>query len=586
MSHVPHIAHRTSTPDDDFVAWPMVDTLYDYTKVLSDDRPIAEVPAELRGRRVAIVGAGAAGISAAYELFRAGLDPDVYEATDRIGGRTDSRLFEGAGRSGPIAELGAMRVPTSCKVFYHYAGLLDMQTTTFPDPGKVLTRLYYENTVYDWPAGQKDGPGIFAGIGRDFQQFIGTITKPVSDAWRRGDLDGVHDAWQDLVDRYADTSFIHAITEGIPTWGPAQRKAFGALGMGSGGFGPLYPVGFLEMLRVLVNQWEQNQQLMTDGINGLVDGLHARTVARPDGSRASLASADCVRLSTPVTGITRKGRTLTLALGGSGGGRSAEYDAVIVACTSHAMAFMGLTLASAATEDAIDPDARSAVRNLPLVNSSKLFIRTKSKFWLEDDTIPQNIQTDEMPRGVYCLNYPHKGPDQGADKSGKPDPQKALREGNGVVLVSYTWRDDSTRLTAASPEQRFEMFTQVLKKIDPHFAGQLVPEADELVVVDWQSQQYYYGGFKLDQPGQETFVQDVYYQFLSALDASRDTGVYLAGDSVSFAGGWTEGALQTGLNAAFAVLARIGVGTAPNSPLSQKKDLYDYARSRTAPPGA
>lgn len=44
----------------------MVDTLYDYAAFLSDGAPIATVPPPLWGTRVAIVGAGAAGIVAAH----------------------------------------------------------------------------------------------------------------------------------------------------------------------------------------------------------------------------------------------------------------------------------------------------------------------------------------------------------------------------------------------------------------------------------------------------------------------------------------------------------------------------------------
>ena len=62
------------------------------------------------GTEVAIVGAGAAGMIAAYELMRLGLKPVVYEA-GRLGGRLRSQPFEGA--EGVIAELGGMRFPIS-----------------------------------------------------------------------------------------------------------------------------------------------------------------------------------------------------------------------------------------------------------------------------------------------------------------------------------------------------------------------------------------------------------------------------------------------------------------------------------------
>ncbi len=71
-------------------------------------------------------------------------------------------------------------------------------------------------------------------------------------------------------------------------------------------------------------------------------------------------------------------------------------------------------------------------------------------------------------------------------------------------------------------------------------------------------------------------MQAAYYQFLTATQGASDRGVYLAGDSVSWSGGWTEGAFQTGLNAACAAALRIGADVRANSPLTQNPNLYRY----------
>lgn len=59
------------------------------------------------GERVAVVGAGLAGLTAARELADAGLEVVVIEARDRVGGRIDT--VDAAGFDGPI-ELGALVV--------------------------------------------------------------------------------------------------------------------------------------------------------------------------------------------------------------------------------------------------------------------------------------------------------------------------------------------------------------------------------------------------------------------------------------------------------------------------------------------
>ena len=58
-----------------------------------------------RGRgRVVVVGAGLAGLTAAFELDRKGWDVTVLEARDRVGGRC--RTFRRELRGGQVAEAG------------------------------------------------------------------------------------------------------------------------------------------------------------------------------------------------------------------------------------------------------------------------------------------------------------------------------------------------------------------------------------------------------------------------------------------------------------------------------------------------
>ncbi len=90
---------------------------------------LATVPESAHGATVAIVGAGLAGMVAAYELMDIGLRPVVYEAGG-IGGRLRSHEFEGA--DGIIAELGGMRFPVSGTSFFHYAEPARAQRRALP----------------------------------------------------------------------------------------------------------------------------------------------------------------------------------------------------------------------------------------------------------------------------------------------------------------------------------------------------------------------------------------------------------------------------------------------------------------------
>src|SRR5580704_7778310 len=71
---------------------------------------LGSIPAERHGEEVAVVGAGIAGLVAAYELMRLGVRPVGDEAARR-GGRVRSQAVEGA--EGVVAELGGMRFRVS-----------------------------------------------------------------------------------------------------------------------------------------------------------------------------------------------------------------------------------------------------------------------------------------------------------------------------------------------------------------------------------------------------------------------------------------------------------------------------------------
>jgi tryptophan 2-monooxygenase len=556
LPNIPRARYRLARDvEDEFVAWPMVDSLYNFLNVLGPDHYIASLLPGQQPPPVAIIGAGPSGIVAAFELMRAGFTPVIFEAGDRIGGRNWSVHLTGQA----IAEMGAMRVPTQNKVFFHYADMVGLTYGPFPDPGVVLTSLYYENQRTLWLPGDKP-PGQFEQISEDFNRFVGPYLAKIWNPWRKGDLDQVRTVWQEYINRWCGVSWYEGVAQGTG-WNAQQLNAFGALGMGSGGFGPLYPISFLDIFRLLVNQLETDQLLIAEGIETLTERLYALKVPRAVGAPASLQELEAVHFGCRVTAVKpQPDGNVAIQYVEDGVPKSKIFGAAIAAITTRAMEKIGFTLPGSPVAE---EDPRVSLRVLHMTQSSKLFIQTKTKFWLNSDgtpnpSIPQTILTDEMPRSVYCINY--------GDPTNPNEP--------GVVLVSYVWEDDSAKLLSMTPDQRFVLFRNIIAQFEPEFAEHLIPDAPVLSI-DWQTQEYYQGAFKLNFPDQETWVQKVYYQFLTCLDPERDTGVYLAGDGVGWNGGWTECAMETGLNAAAAVAQRLGAVAAPDGPLTQQP-LYEY----------
>ena len=71
----------------------------------------------------------------------------------------------------------------------------------------------------------------------------------------------------------------------------------------------------------------------------------------------------------------------------------------------------------------------------------------------------------------------------------------------------------------------------------------------ESVSISWEEMKGYNGAFKLTQPGQYAYQQSLCQQPFTP-SPQRHTGVYLSGDTTSWAGGWVEGAFRSGLDAA------------------------------------
>lgn len=542
-----------------------VDTQFDYAGFLQVNKVIGTLPEAARQKRVAIVGAGAAGLAAAFELLRIGADVTIMEAQGQIGGRLRALSFDhGSGEQTPSrAEMGAMRFPPSGAIFKHYIQQFGVPTQKdFPNPGKVPTQLYFKGEVINWPAGEEPQHSLLKSVKQDFARMMGAFLEPITNARNANDVEGMREIWQGHVDKFKDLTFQQGtqalVRESGLNWGKEHFDALDALGVGTGGFGPLNQIAFLEILRVQVDELETDQELLPKGTTHALEQFLNTEVTLPDGKTRSLATMEgALQLNTNVVNVVPTdsgGVALMLKQGDET--RTEEFAAVIFTGNPRSAVHSKMALTQLDQRPVFGAEVEQALKKTHLVNSSKIFVQVDTQFWLDAQgnsrpDIPQVIQSDGPLHGLYCLAY------EGSKR--------------GVMLASYTWEDKSTNFAALEPRERLALIKDEVARINPEVAAHIKPDA-QIHCIDWQNEKFQYGAFKLDQVGQATGTQDLYAQFKE----DSINGVILAGDAVSYQGGWVAGALRTGINAACAVVEKLGGELSANGPLEQDTRLFNY----------
>lgn len=586
MSFVPNL--RTKRPDQEYVQ-SKIDVLVNYVDVLN----AAETEGGLiigianpSSYKVAVVGTGPAGVVAAYELLRLGVVVDVYssdQASYRYG-RAFSYPFPGNEQY--LAEMGAMRFPPSeAGLFFYLSKFGISYNDHFPDPGKVTTLLHLDGKSYTWEAGGSV-PSLFATVNHGLHALTtedttladGTVLKSpetITKYMMAGDYGYAVSAWQDWITNFEHLSFgaglsvifqLNPNPPGGTRWTDEDMEIFGTIGVGSGGFGPLYSVQFLEIFRLFVNELETDQKFIPTGIASVFNAIATTKVNGVSVIDGHIAH-DIVDIQTAAGGQGQ----ITLT---SDAGTTQTYDRVIWAApkwASQANTTLVEFLQTASGPPLAPGVANvvSAIKELHTISSSKAFILTPNKFWLKNQGMPANIQSDTLIRGLYCLDYTPEDPD-----------------GLGVVLISYTWQDDSAKQIALSSdkETRIKRLVEDVKQIDADFAANLVPlngdYTNNTIFIDWMTQPNYHGAFKLNYPKQDLLLQTYYTTFMDA-GGPTDPHLYLAGDDVSFMGGWCEGAIETAINAVSAV--GVSLGGIPISPsvFDGKTIYYNYGVYRS-----
>lgn len=524
------------------------DFCFPFDDWLAHPAGLGSVPDDMAGTEVAVVGAGVAGIVAAYELMRMGLKPVVHEAA-RMGGRLRSQRFGGA--DDVIAELGGMRFPISSTALFHYIDLVGLDTAPFPNP---LTPAA-PTTVID-----------LAGVTHHARTLddLPPLFREVADAWadaleehaglsslqaamREHDAPTVQRLWHELVQVWDDRTFYDfvASSTAFSSLSYRHREVFGQVGFGTGGWDSDFPNSMLEILRVVACAFDEDQRLVVGGAEQIVrrlwDHQPADTTHWPAGT--SLSS---LHSGAPRPGVARIRRWDDTSFEVTD-----DNDVVarypVVLCTTQSWL---LTTDIDVEESLFSHSLWMALDRTRYMQSSKTFVMVDRPFWNDIDPatgwpLMGMTLTDRNTRGTYLFD---NGPDKPA-----------------VICLSYAWMSDAMKVLPKSAAERARLALDTLDKIYPDAAirSHVIGEP---ITVSWEADPNFLGAFKGALPGHYRYNRRMYGHFVQGDLPEHERGIFLAGDDVSWTPGWAEGAVQTALNAVWGIVAHLGGATHPDNP--------------------
>ena len=519
-----------------------------YDDWLAHPGGLATLPTAAHGQEVAIVGAGMAGLVAAYELMRLGLKPVVYEAS-RMGGRLRSQPFAGA--PGIVAELGGMRFPASSTAFFHYVNLLGLQSQPFPNPltpaaGSTVIDLegqtHYARTLADMPP-------LFHEVASAWAQALEADARfsDLQQALRERNVPRLKQLWDALVPLWDDRTFYDFVaqSEAFAKLSFHHREVFGQVGFGTGGWDSDFPNSMLEILRVVLTGCDENQHLIEGGVQQVPMGLwhHAPEQLAHWPAGTSLAS---LHQGAPRPGVTTIARAADGQLAVTDTwGTTRHYPATLVTCQSWLM-----TTQIAVDESLFSHKLWMALDRTRYMQSSKTFVMVDRPFWKDIDPatgrdVMSMTLTDRLTRGTYLFDH---GPDQ-----------------PGVICLSYAWMGDALKMLPHSSEKRVQLALAALRKIYPtvDIASHIIGEP---ITISWEADPYFLGAFKGALPGHYRYNHRMYGHFMQDDLPMAERGIFIAGDDVSWTPAWVEGAVQTSLNAVWGILHQFGGHCASDNP--------------------
>jgi len=468
-----------------------------YGKVITAGLPKARDP-----KRVIVLGAGIAGLVAAYELKRAGHIPIVIEGRQRVGGRIYT--MRDPFTDGLHAEAGAMRIPEAHDLTWAYVQKFGLKVIPFTMSNpegycymygqrRRIREVYEDVSCLEFECAEHE-------TGKHPSDLFEESIRPIAEKLEaEGDA-----AWPDIVaqyDQFSAREFLEA-----NHWSEGAIEMYGLLANQESRMNASFIELLLaEMGHSFKDMWQ---------IDGGTDLLPRAFLPELQGD---------IRFGARITAIDQSDTDVTVHYRVLGERASVTGDYAV--CT---LPFSVLRHIETITP--FSKGKQRAIRQLIYDASAKIFLQFRRRFWETDDGIVGGGSvTDLAVRNMY---YPEHG----------------RTTGRGVMLASYTWGEDAQRWGSLSPQERVQQALENVAVIHP----QALEEFEVGSSWMWHDDEFACGAFALFDPGQQTQL----HQHIIAPEGR----IHFAGEHASLVHRWIQGSIESALRATSEITEQIAAG--------------------------
>ena len=469
-----------------------------------------------RGASVLVLGAGMAGLVAAYELRNAGYRVQVLEYNARAGGRNwtlrgGDRYTELGGATQECRfDPGLYINPGPWRLPYHHRGMLSYCKRL----GVALEPFVQVNhNAYLHSRKAFDGkPQRLRSAKADYQ---GHVAELLAKAARASALDADVTA-EDREILLDSLRFWGALDENykfVKGSGSSERRGFERDPGGGLSARPVFsqPVGLSDLLKsglwaaLPFGEMYDFQTTMFQPVGGMdmVSQAFARELA------------PLIRYNAKIVEIHQDGTGVTVAFEDLAAGsvrQSARADWCVCTIPLSILGQIPMNVGGAMAK---------AIAAVPYSTSLKVGLQFKRRFWEEDEQIYGGVTYTDLPIGQ--ISYPSS---------------RFLADGKGVLLGAYIWdMTTSMDFSSMTPTERVSKAVEYGSQIHPQYRQ----EFDNGIAVAWHRVPFAMGCFGLWNEA----TRAEHYDNLCAFDGR----IVLAGEHASYLPAWQEGAVTSALDA-------------------------------------